>query len=336
MTTFCQAATAAGVAVDLRVVSGHPLAAILDHAASLPADLIVIGTHGVSGFQHLVLGSVTEKVLRRATCPVLTVPPPAQATSTLPFKRLLCAVDFSEPSLEAVRFAGSLAREAGARLVLMHVLEWPWHEPPPPRLVRSAPGAGRRARRVQAPRRNHRNRQTRVGRIERRAARYGGGRARRPRQTVRAAPGRGPRGRSGPDRPGCARQERAGPGRLRVDDESVGASGHVPGADSPQLTRRAASGRRYGQLLDVEIRLVEPVEQHKAVRSGPLRSAPPCVPERCSSTTASRRSESGPPALRLRPHRSSGCSIVHVALGKTRTSVRVALFTLLKGGRRQH
>src|SRR5688572_26542527 len=56
MTTFCQAATAAGVAVDLRVVSGHPLAAILDHTASLPADLIVIGTHGVSGFQHLVLG----------------------------------------------------------------------------------------------------------------------------------------------------------------------------------------------------------------------------------------------------------------------------------------
>jgi nucleotide-binding universal stress UspA family protein len=133
--TFCQAAAAAGVAVDVRVVLGHPVAAILDHAASLRADLIVMGTHGVSGFQHLVLGSVTEKVLRRATCHVLTVPPRAQATSTLPFKRLLCAVDFSEPSLEAVRVAGSLAGEAGARLVLMHVLEWPWHEPPPPRLA---------------------------------------------------------------------------------------------------------------------------------------------------------------------------------------------------------
>jgi len=69
------------------------------------------------------------------SCPVLTVPPPAHAASTLPFKQLLCAVDFSDPSLEAVRFAGSLARQAGARLVLMHVLEWPWHEPPAPRLV---------------------------------------------------------------------------------------------------------------------------------------------------------------------------------------------------------
>ena len=59
----------------------------------------------------------------------------AHAASTLPFKQVLCAVDFSDPSLEAVRFAGSLASQAGARLVLMHVLEWPWHEPPAPRLV---------------------------------------------------------------------------------------------------------------------------------------------------------------------------------------------------------
>jgi nucleotide-binding universal stress UspA family protein len=132
---FCQAATTAGVPVDVRVVSGHAVTEILDHAASLPADLIVMGTHGLSGFQHLVLGSVTEKVLRRAACRVLTVPPRARATSTLPFTRLLCAVDFSEPSLEAVRFAGSLASESGARLVLMHVIEWPWHEPPPPRLT---------------------------------------------------------------------------------------------------------------------------------------------------------------------------------------------------------
>ena len=75
---------------------------ILDRAASLPADLIVMGTHGAGGFQHLVLGSVTEKVLRQAACPVLTVPPRAQATSRLPFSRLLCAVDFSDVSLAAL------------------------------------------------------------------------------------------------------------------------------------------------------------------------------------------------------------------------------------------
>jgi len=134
LATFCQAATAAGTVIDARVLSGHAVSAILEQAASLPADLIVMGTHGLSGFRHLVLGSVTEKVLRRATCPVLTVPPRAHATSMLPFKRVLCAVDFSAPSLQAVRFARSLASESGATLVLMHVVEWPWHEPPAPRV----------------------------------------------------------------------------------------------------------------------------------------------------------------------------------------------------------
>ena len=51
--------------------------AILDAAAELKADLIVMGTHGRTGFRRLVLGSVTEEVLRQAPCPVLTVRAPA-------------------------------------------------------------------------------------------------------------------------------------------------------------------------------------------------------------------------------------------------------------------
>jgi nucleotide-binding universal stress UspA family protein len=47
---------------------------ILQHAKSLPADLIVVGTHGRRGFQHLLLGSVAEAIARRAACPVLIVP----------------------------------------------------------------------------------------------------------------------------------------------------------------------------------------------------------------------------------------------------------------------
>jgi nucleotide-binding universal stress UspA family protein len=68
--------------------------AILDEAKSLPADLIVLGTHGRGGVDRLVLGSVTEKVLRKATCPVLTVPPSVSepaATAPLLFARILCA-----------------------------------------------------------------------------------------------------------------------------------------------------------------------------------------------------------------------------------------------------
>jgi nucleotide-binding universal stress UspA family protein len=121
-----------GIAVDALVDIGQPVDRILARAIELPADFIVMGTHGTSGFQRFVLGSVTEKVLRKASCPVFTVPPRAHATSQLPFTRLLCAVDFSEASLRAVDAAVSLARESNATLTLLHVLEWPWEEPPAP------------------------------------------------------------------------------------------------------------------------------------------------------------------------------------------------------------
>ena len=126
-------AKAAALLVDV-VEGGGPAQRILDRAAHLPADLIVMGTHGSSGFEHLLLGSVTEKVLRKATCPVLTVPPHAVSTSQLPFRKLLCAVDFSESSLAALPYAMSLAAESHAALTIMHVLEWPWPEPPAPNL----------------------------------------------------------------------------------------------------------------------------------------------------------------------------------------------------------
>jgi nucleotide-binding universal stress UspA family protein len=135
-------ASGKGVGVDVVLEVGSPAALILDKAASLPADLIVMGTHGTSGFQHLLLGSVTERVLRKAVCPVLTVPPRAHATSRIPFRRLLCAVDFSDSSIAALQFALSLAKESDATLTLLHVLEWPWEEPPSPRLEDLPPEQG--------------------------------------------------------------------------------------------------------------------------------------------------------------------------------------------------
>ena len=123
--TWLAPAKAAGVQADIEFVEGNPAARILDRATSLPADLIVMGTHGRGGFERLLLGSVAEKVLRKASCPVLTVPPPAASKSRLPFKRLLCPVDFSEPSLSALRFAVSIAKESDARVTIVHVLECP-------------------------------------------------------------------------------------------------------------------------------------------------------------------------------------------------------------------
>jgi len=56
------------------------------------------------------------------------VPPPAITTLTVPARALLCPVDFSEPSLAALRFAFSLAKESDARLTIMHAVEWPSSE----------------------------------------------------------------------------------------------------------------------------------------------------------------------------------------------------------------
>jgi nucleotide-binding universal stress UspA family protein len=95
---FAAAATAR-IGLNIVIDVGQPASRIVERAASLPADLIVIGTHGTSGFEHLLLGSLTEKVLRKATCPVLTVPPRAQVTPRPPFEPMLCAVDFSDSSI---------------------------------------------------------------------------------------------------------------------------------------------------------------------------------------------------------------------------------------------
>jgi glycine betaine transporter len=62
-----------GVAVETRVVTGAPARAIVEEAATGRFDLIVMGTHGRTGLSHAVMGSVAERVVRKATCPVLTV-----------------------------------------------------------------------------------------------------------------------------------------------------------------------------------------------------------------------------------------------------------------------
>ncbi len=65
--------TAKGVNASGRVVMENPGQAILDEADRLPADLIVMGTRGMTGIKHVLFGSTAERVVRMAHCPVLTV-----------------------------------------------------------------------------------------------------------------------------------------------------------------------------------------------------------------------------------------------------------------------
>jgi nucleotide-binding universal stress UspA family protein len=64
----------AGIPCEEKSVEGRPHSEILRYAHETSADLIVMSTHGHGGIAHAVLGSVTERVLHRAGCPVLVVP----------------------------------------------------------------------------------------------------------------------------------------------------------------------------------------------------------------------------------------------------------------------
>jgi len=113
-----------GVPLHTRIAEGNTAAEIVRHAAEHDVDLVVMGTHGRSGFDRLALGSVAEKVLRKATCPVLTVPPGAARTATdVSVQRILCPTDFSPSSEYAMDFALSLADRADAAVTALHVVE---------------------------------------------------------------------------------------------------------------------------------------------------------------------------------------------------------------------
>jgi len=117
-----------GVSPDAHLIAqaGDASTTIVREALTTRADLIVIGTHGRRGFKRLLLGSVAETVLHEASCPVLTVSPHTEAASAdvVTFKRILCPIDFSPPALQALGFALDLARQAGGRVTLLHVVEW--------------------------------------------------------------------------------------------------------------------------------------------------------------------------------------------------------------------
>ena len=70
------ALNAAGISAEAQVRGGVPADSVLDSARTLPADLIVMGTHGRRGISHALCGSVAEAVLRQARCPVVTVRSP--------------------------------------------------------------------------------------------------------------------------------------------------------------------------------------------------------------------------------------------------------------------
>jgi nucleotide-binding universal stress UspA family protein len=114
---------------ELVVNEGKAADCILSFAEARKTDLIVMGTHGRRGFDRMVLGSVADRVMRRAPCPVLTI---CKAPESIAgedqhlahhLNRILYCTDFSDNSEPALHYAVSATEEYDAELTLLHILE---------------------------------------------------------------------------------------------------------------------------------------------------------------------------------------------------------------------
>ena len=103
--------------LEVRVEEGDPLPMLLRYAEQWDADLLVVGSHGASGIQRIMLGSVGDRAVRYAHCSVLVARPQARS------KRVLAATDLSAASLPAVTEAAGFARRHRARLSVLHALD---------------------------------------------------------------------------------------------------------------------------------------------------------------------------------------------------------------------
>ncbi|HRP74458.1 MAG TPA: universal stress protein [Rhodocyclaceae bacterium] len=108
------------VNVETSVSAGSVLREIDSYASGTGADLLVLGAHGGGFVRDMLLGSTTERVLRKTTLPMLVV----RCAPSTPFKRVLVPVDFSERSQATIELARSIAPEA--ELILVHAFEVPY------------------------------------------------------------------------------------------------------------------------------------------------------------------------------------------------------------------
>jgi nucleotide-binding universal stress UspA family protein len=114
-----------------RELHGSPAAGICEVARETDATITVMGTHGRTGWDRLLMGSTAAAVVAQAPCPVLTVKvkekeKPARTPGkegTAKIKRLLVPIDFSQYSQEAFEFGAVLSKRLGARVRLVHALE---------------------------------------------------------------------------------------------------------------------------------------------------------------------------------------------------------------------
>lgn len=113
-----------GGPVETMVVQDAPARAIVNTAKEMNADLVIMGTHGRSGWRRALLGSVTETVLHETDRPLLTVTPGILADNQIAdVRRVLCPVNFTYIAREALHHASAMAQAFNAELVVVYVAE---------------------------------------------------------------------------------------------------------------------------------------------------------------------------------------------------------------------
>ncbi|WHZ21889.1 MAG: Universal stress protein family [Nitrospira sp.] len=117
---------AAGQTVTTRIEVGIPSQAVQTVAEEIGADLLVVGTHGRTGLDHVLVGSTAERVVRMAPCPVLAVKSAKDDTGTDTvgtIKRIVVPIDLSGCSLDALEYAARFTERIGASLTVLHAME---------------------------------------------------------------------------------------------------------------------------------------------------------------------------------------------------------------------
>jgi nucleotide-binding universal stress UspA family protein len=110
-----------GLKVRIRLEEGPPASRILEVATQEAADLLVVGTHSRTGLPRAILGSVADRLVRQATCPVLTVRPIPERAPRREIRRICYATDFSPTARAAWPWVVAIASAAGAEVDLVHV-----------------------------------------------------------------------------------------------------------------------------------------------------------------------------------------------------------------------
>ncbi len=116
------------LAVEKIVGHGNPADSIVETSRKLRIDLLVMGTHGVTGYERFLMGSVTNRVLHKSSVPVLVVSKTSHhflyenEKNPVRIKRIVCPLDFDNNNLWTIGIALSFARKYDSEMIFLHVI----------------------------------------------------------------------------------------------------------------------------------------------------------------------------------------------------------------------